>query len=101
MIARGILRFRSVKRSSTRSNRFLEIFFSLHRDTNCDGEVDLSEYLTYILFEHQEREIMYNMSKPIPYPSAAKEFTMKSLSSDFYIGVKNQGENPVFELNEF
>ncbi|UJR21713.1 hypothetical protein I4U23_024790 [Adineta vaga] len=53
--------------------------------TNCDGEVDLSEYLTYILFEHQEREIMYDMSKPIPYPTNPKEFTLKNLSLDIYI----------------
>jgi len=56
-------------------------------DTNCDGEVDLSEYLTYILFEHQEREIMYDMSKPIPYPTNPKEFSSKNLSLDFYINV--------------
>ncbi|CAF5032103.1 unnamed protein product [Rotaria sp. Silwood1] len=55
-------------------------------DTNCDGEVDLSEYLTYILFEHQEREIMYDMSKPMPYPTNPKEFTLKNLSLDLYIG---------------
>ncbi|CAF1193148.1 unnamed protein product [Rotaria sordida] len=55
-------------------------------DTNCDGEVDLSEYLTYILFEHQEREIMYDMSKPMPYPTNPKEFTLKNLSLDVYIG---------------
>ncbi|CAF3133584.1 unnamed protein product [Rotaria sp. Silwood2] len=55
-------------------------------NTNCDGEVDLSEYLTYILFEHQEKEIMYDMSKPMPYPTNPKEFTLKNLSLDLYIG---------------
>ena len=56
-------------------------------DTNCDGEVDLSEYLTYILFEHQQREIMYGMSKPMPYPTSPMEMTTRSLSLDLYIGV--------------
>ncbi|CAF0923785.1 unnamed protein product [Didymodactylos carnosus] len=55
-------------------------------DTNCDGTVDLSEYLTYILFEHQEREIMYDMMKPIPYPHTSQEFTARSLALDLYIG---------------
>jgi hypothetical protein len=63
------------------------MIFNLCIDTNCDGEVDLSEYLTYILFEHQEREIMYDMSKPIPYPNNPKEFTSKNLSLDVYISV--------------
>ena len=57
-------------------------------DSNCDGEVDLSEYLTYILFEHQEREIMFNMSKPVPYSSNPKEFSAKNLSFDLYIAVR-------------
>ena len=49
--------------------------------------MDLSEYLTYILFEHQEREIMYDMSKPIPYPNNPREFTSKNLALDLYISV--------------
>jgi hypothetical protein len=66
-------------------------------DTNCDGEVDLSEYLTYILFEHQEREIMYDMSKPIPYPNNPREFTLKNLSLDLYIAVIAR----IVPVNEF
>ena len=63
-------------------------------DTNCDGEVDLSEYLTYILFEHQQREIMYGMSKPMPYPTSPKEVTTRSLSLDLYIGVRQTLHSP-------
>lgn len=30
---------------------------------------------------------MYDMSKPLPYPTNPKEFTTKNLSLDIYIGV--------------
>lgn len=65
----------------------VECFFL---DTNCDGEVDLSEYLTYILFEHQERELMTKMSGSIPYPNPVEEFPGRLPSSDVFIGVRRK-----------
>jgi hypothetical protein len=58
-------------------------------DTNCDGEVDLSEYLTYILFEHQEKEIMFSKSKSIPYTTNPKVFTTKNLPFDLFVTVSD------------
>jgi hypothetical protein len=39
---------------------------------------------------------MYDMSKPMPYPNNPKEFTLKNLSLDLYIGVKNNPISYVF-----
>nr|CAB3241270.1 WD repeat-containing protein on Y chromosome-like [Phallusia mammillata] len=37
-------------------------------DTNCDGTVDWSEYLTYMLLEYQEKENMTSLYTDFPYP---------------------------------
>lgn len=66
-------------------------------DTNCDGEVDLSEYLTYVLLEHQAREIMFTMSKPKSYPDSPRDLTSKSLSADFFIFVRNFHQEIIFD----
>jgi len=39
---------------------------------------------------------MYDMSKPMPYPNNPKEFTLKNLSLDLYIGVKKHPISSVF-----
>ena len=42
-------------------------------DTNCDGGVDWDEYLTYMLLEYQEREMMAQLLKERPLPSNARK----------------------------
>lgn len=54
-------------------------------DTNCNNAIDLTEYLTYILFEHQEREHMFEMSRPKPYPKSPKQISLKSVFWDRFV----------------
>ncbi|XP_033123331.1 WD repeat-containing protein on Y chromosome-like isoform X2 [Anneissia japonica] len=42
-------------------------------DANCDGTVDWDEYLSYMLFEYQERDLMSNLFKDIPFPRPLRE----------------------------
>ena len=42
-------------------------------DTNCDGGVDWDEYLTYMLLEYQEREMMAQLLKERPLPSNVRK----------------------------
>ncbi|XP_071962420.1 WD repeat-containing protein on Y chromosome-like [Antedon mediterranea] len=44
-------------------------------DANCDGTVDWDEYLSYMLFEYQERDLMCNLFKDIPFPRPLREIT--------------------------
>jgi len=37
-------------------------------DTNCDGTVDMDEYLTYMLLEYQEKQSMVNIEQEHPVP---------------------------------
>jgi len=37
-------------------------------DTNCDGTVDMDEYLTYMLLEYQEKQSMVNIDQEHPVP---------------------------------
>ena len=56
-------------------------------DTNCNNSIDITEYLTYILFEHQEREHMFEMIRPKPYPNSSKEICLKSVFWDRFVAV--------------
>lgn len=42
-------------------------------DTNCDGGVDWDEYLTYMLLEYQEREMMAQLLKDRPLPTNVRK----------------------------
>jgi hypothetical protein len=63
------------------------IFFKV--DTNCDNSIDITEYLTYILFEHQEKEHMFEMTRPKPYPKPPNEITFKALNWDMFLSVQH------------
>ncbi|XP_066272941.1 WD repeat-containing protein on Y chromosome-like isoform X2 [Branchiostoma lanceolatum] len=45
----------------------LEILF-MKVDTNCDGTVDWDEYLSYMLLEYQEKDIMSTTFREVPFP---------------------------------
>ncbi|XP_078611049.1 WD repeat-containing protein on Y chromosome-like isoform X2 [Branchiostoma floridae x Branchiostoma japonicum] len=45
----------------------LEILF-MKVDTNCDGTVDWDEYLSYMLLEYQEKDIMSTTFRGVPFP---------------------------------
>ncbi|KAI3389780.1 hypothetical protein SNEBB_002481 [Seison nebaliae] len=63
----------------------LKILF-MKIDANCDGGLDLSEYLTYILFEHQEKLAMEEMDTVQPYPRQPIRFWHKTQSLDYMVG---------------
>jgi hypothetical protein len=64
----------------------IKIIFKV--DTNCDNSIDITEYLTYILFEHQEKEHFFEMTRPKPYPKPPFEIkNFKDLYFDSFISV--------------
>lgn len=48
-------------------NRELDKMF-MKVDTNCDGTVDMDEYLTYMLLEYQEKQSMVSIDAENPLP---------------------------------
>ncbi|XP_077992887.1 cilia- and flagella-associated protein 337-like [Glandiceps talaboti] len=53
-------------------DRQLAIVF-MKVDANCDGTVDWDEYLSYMLLEYQERDLMNNLFKDVPFPKTLRE----------------------------
>ncbi|XP_070571095.1 WD repeat-containing protein on Y chromosome-like [Ptychodera flava] len=55
-------------------DRQLAIVF-MKVDANCDGTVDWDEYLSYMLLEYQERDLMNNLFKDVPFPKQLREIS--------------------------
>lgn len=56
-------------------------------DTNCNNQIDITEYLTYLLFKHQEQEHVFEMIRPKPYPKPPKEISFKSIRAEVFVAV--------------
>lgn len=58
------------------NNDQIELLFK-KVDANCDGRVDWEEYVTYNLLEYQERTLMIERLRDIPFPPETKDINTR------------------------